>query len=158
MRQSKKITAAVGGLLLLAVIFFIASKAQAQASLDFPSYFAGLSSQDLKVTVENIVRIVFGFLGILAVLLILYGGFVWFTSAGNEAKISQAKRIITSAVVGLVLILMSYAIAGFVVNSLLGNGGGPGGPGGPGGGTPPPVAIGNGIIESHYPGVNATDI
>lgn len=95
-----------------------ASKAQAAASIDFPSTFAGLSSQDLKVTIGNIVQIVLGFLGILTVLIILLGGFQWMTSGGNEDKIGQAKKMISSGVVGLVIVLAAYAIAGFVVNNL----------------------------------------
>ena len=142
---------------VVTAIIIIPFVVSAQTSLDFPSSFAGLSSQDLKVTIQNIVRIVLGFLGILAVLLILYGGFVWMTSGGNADKISQAKKIIISAVIGLLLILTSYGIASFIINNLIGGtstGVPPGGPPGP----PPPTAIGSGIIESHYPGVDATGI
>lgn len=142
---------------VIAAIVIIPFVVSAQTSLDFPSSFAGLSSQDLKVTIQNIVRIVLGFLGILAVLFILYGGFVWMTSGGNADKISQAKKIIVSAVIGLLLILTSYGIASFIINNLIkgtSTGVPPSGPPGP----PPPTAIGSGIIESHYPGVDATGI
>src|SRR3989344_4946322 len=97
-----------------------ASRANAQISIDFPTNFAGFSSQDLKVTIENIIRIVLGFLGVVTVLIILYGGFVWLTSFGNEDKIDQAKKLISAGVVGLVVVLATYAISSFVVNSLAG--------------------------------------
>jgi len=97
---------------------FVASRASAAISIDFPASFAGFSSQDLKETIENIIRIILGFLGIITVIIILYGGFIWFSSFGNEDKIAQAKKIISAGVVGLVIVLSAYAIATFVINSL----------------------------------------
>lgn len=77
----------------------------------------GLGSADLKQTVLNIITFVLGLLGLIAVIMILYGGFIWLTAGGNEDKVSSAKRIISSAIVGLVVILISWAIVNFVVRS-----------------------------------------
>lgn len=133
--------------------------ALAQVSTDFPTSFAGFSSQDLKVTIQNIVRIILGFVGFIFLLLLLYGGFTWMTSGGDEKKIMRAKKIITSAVIGLLITLSSYAIAGFIIRSFTGasqNGGVGSGTGtGPGGFG---FALGSGALESHYPGRNASDI
>lgn len=114
----KKILQAVSTLPALLIGWTVASRAQAEASVDFPTTFAGLSSQDIKVTIGNIVQIVLGFLGILTVLIILLGGFKWMTSGGNEEKIDEAKKLISAGVVGLVIVLAAYAIAGFIVNNL----------------------------------------
>lgn len=100
----------------LPVVAF-ATRAQA-VSIDFPANFAEFSSQDLKTTISNIIRIILGFLGIITIIIILYGGLIWMTSFGNEDKIDQAKKLIGSGVVGLLLVLASYAIASFVINSL----------------------------------------
>jgi hypothetical protein len=59
-----------------------------------------------------------GFLGIIFLVLTLYGGFIWMTSAGNEAKVYKAKKILESAVIGLIIIMASYSITVFVFNSL----------------------------------------
>jgi TRAP-type C4-dicarboxylate transport system permease small subunit len=48
--------------------------------------------------------------GILALLMIVIGGFQWLTSAGNEQAIKGAKEKIFSAILGLVIVLMSYVI------------------------------------------------
>lgn len=96
----------------------LAVRANAQVSIDFPTSFAGFSSQDVKDTIENIVRIIVGFLGIITIIIILVGGFKWMTSAGNEDKIAEAKKLISAGVVGLVVVLAAYAIASFVINSL----------------------------------------
>ncbi len=81
--------------------------------------FTGLGTKDLREGIMAIVRILLGFLGIIAILIMLYGGFVWLTSAGNEEKVGQAKKIITAAIIGLVIIFVSYAIAEFVITQLL---------------------------------------
>jgi cysteine-rich repeat protein len=92
----------------------------------------GLAQNDLQVSIVNIVRIILGFLGIVAVIIILYGGFIWMTAGGDANKIVRAKQILISAVVGLIIILSSFVIASFIINSLQGTlgGGTPGGPGG----------------------------
>ncbi len=76
-----------------------------------------LGSADLKETVLNIITFVLGLLGLIAVIMILYGGFVWLTAGGNEDKVGSAKKIISAAIVGLIVILLSWAIVNFVVKS-----------------------------------------
>jgi Zn-dependent protease with chaperone function len=89
-----------------------------ELGLDYGTY-TGLGTKDLKEGVMTIVKYLFGFLGIIAILLMLYAGFIWMTAAGNEEKVSQAKKILTAAIIGLVIIFISYAIAAFVVNQLI---------------------------------------
>jgi amino acid transporter len=59
-----------------------------------------------------------GFLGIIAVVIILFGGFRWMTAAGNEDQVSTAKKMIGAGVIGLIIILMAFGIAQFVLNAL----------------------------------------
>jgi len=86
--------------------------------LDYGTY-TGLGTKDIREGVMSIVTVLLGFLGIIAIIIILYGGFVWLTSAGNEEKVGQAKKIITSGIIGLVIIFISYAVATFVINELI---------------------------------------
>jgi Zn-dependent protease with chaperone function len=60
-----------------------------------------------------------GLLGLVAVVIILLGGFKWMTSGGEETKVGEAKKLIISGVIGLIIILSAYAIANFVVGSIL---------------------------------------
>ena len=57
-------------------------------------------------------------LGIIFVCLIIYGGFLWMTSGGNEVKVMKAKEVLAQAVIGLVIIMSAYAITFFVFQSL----------------------------------------
>lgn len=79
---------------------------------------SGLSAQDPRLSVVRIINFVLGLLGIIAVVLIIYAGFMWMTSAGNEDRIETAQQILWGAIIGLVIIFASYAITRFVVTNL----------------------------------------
>ena len=72
----------------------------------------------LIATIARLINIILGFLGVLVVVGILYGGFKRMTAAGNEDQISSGNKIMGAGIVGLVIVLAAYAIAAFVVNQL----------------------------------------
>ncbi|MFC1662555.1 hypothetical protein ACFL04_00090 [Patescibacteria group bacterium] len=77
----------------------------------------GLGSADLKDTLINILEWILGILSILAVAFVIYGGFIWLTAAGDETKLDKAKKIISAAVVGLVIVILAWAIVIFVAGT-----------------------------------------
>ena len=77
----------------------------------------GLGNADLKKTVLNIVQYALGLMTLIAVILIIYAGFIWLTAAGNEDNVEKAKRIISAAVVGLIIILLAWAVVIFVTRT-----------------------------------------
>jgi len=79
----------------------------------------GLGTKDIRTTIASIINVAMGLLGIVAVVLILYGGFTWMLAGGTPDKVEKAKKIIGYGVIGLVIILCAYAIATFVINSLM---------------------------------------
>ncbi len=79
----------------------------------------GLGNRDPRAIVASVIRIILGFLGIVAVIIILLGGFKWMTAGGNEEKVGEARKLIGQGVIGLVIILAAFGIATFVINSLL---------------------------------------
>lgn len=79
---------------------------------------AGLGGGDIRLIVGRIISVALGLLGIIAVCLILYAGFMWMTAGGNEEKVATAKKTIMSAVIGLVIIMSAYAITRFVIGEL----------------------------------------
>lgn len=81
---------------------------------------AGLGSTNLVSAITSIIRVAMGFLGIIAVIIILLGGFKWMTAAGDDKKIGDAKKLIYSGIVGLVIILSAFAIASFVISQITG--------------------------------------
>ncbi len=79
----------------------------------------GLTASDPREVAARIINVLLGFLGIIAVVIVLYGGFMWMTAAGNEERISKAKQILTAGIIGLVIIIMAWAIASYVVRTLI---------------------------------------
>ncbi|MBI5728947.1 MAG: IPT/TIG domain-containing protein [Candidatus Magasanikbacteria bacterium] len=129
-------------LLVIGAGFFVAQGARAQtiSSNDLGiSYGAatGLGATDIRLTIARIIRAALGFLGVIAVMVILYGGFLYMTAGGNEEKVSEAKKILINGAIGLVIILSAFSIASFVVSKLTGatTGAEPGTGGGGGGGS-----------------------
>lgn len=79
---------------------------------------AGLGSTDLPTTIASIIRVILSFLGIVAVVIILLGGFKYMTAGGQDQKVQDAKKLIIAGIIGLAIILSAYAIASFVIGSL----------------------------------------
>lgn len=79
----------------------------------------GLGSQDLREIVTSFIRVLLGFLGLIAVVIILVGGFKWMTAMGNDSKVDEAKDLIKAGVIGLVIILGAYAIANFAITQII---------------------------------------
>lgn len=79
----------------------------------------GLGQGDLNDTIGAIIRAALGFLGVIAVVIILFGGFKWMTAGGNEERVGEAKKLIIAGIIGLAIILSAYAIASFVIGQLI---------------------------------------
>ncbi len=78
----------------------------------------GEGDDGLINTVTSIINVALGLLGIVAVVIILVAGFKWMTAGGNEEQVAEAKKRISQGVIGLAIILASYAIANFVISEL----------------------------------------
>lgn len=76
------------------------------------------TNDDARVVVVRIINLALTFLGLIAVVLILWGGFKWMTAGGNDENVDAAKKIIIAAVIGLAIIISAYAIANFFINSI----------------------------------------
>ncbi len=90
--------------------------AEADLGLNYAMNF-GLQAQngDVRDVAVSIVRYLMTFLGIIAVIIILIGGFRWMTAAGNEDKVASAKKTIIAGAIGLVIVIAAFAIVTFVV-------------------------------------------
>lgn len=119
---------------------------------------------DLTTIIGRIIYVALSFVGIILLGLLIYAGYLWMTSGGDAAKIEQAKSYIKNAVIGLVIIVSSFAITSFILAQLAGVAGFGGGSGtapfGNGYNSFPSHAgsLGSGIIESHLPQRNATGV
>lgn len=104
MTKKSLFTVVCVALLLAPVLSF----AQYNSSLARPT---GLTTTtDAKTLIMTVVLWVLGFAAALAILMIIVGGIAYIVSAGNDSHIEMAKRTVIYAVIGLVVVLLSYAI------------------------------------------------
>jgi len=113
--------------LLLLLLLGLPQLASAQPSVgdwgvnDFAAGGVNLGTRTLRETIAGIINIALGFLGILATLLILFGGFTMMTSGGNADKKSGGQNAAVAGAIGLIIILTAYAISRFVLASVANN-------------------------------------
>ncbi len=78
----------------------------------------GLGNADLRQVGINIIRWLLGFVSLVAVVYLIYGGYLWLTAAGNEQRVEKAKQVILQALIGLVIIILAWAIVLFVARTI----------------------------------------
>lgn len=74
--------------------------------------------QSLESIVADVISILLGLVGIIFMLLSLYGGYIWMTSAGEPDKIKKAKGLILNGAIGMLIILTAYSITYFVARQI----------------------------------------
>ncbi len=82
-----------------------------------PNYFSETRQEgSLLIIIGGLINVFMGLLGMLAVVLMLYGGFIWMTAQGDPEKVQKAQNIIKTAVVGIIVIFAAWALATFAIN------------------------------------------
>lgn len=70
--------------------------------------------QDVRLYVVALIKMVLSVTGFLFLALVVYGGYLWMTAAGNEETLTKAKQIISKAIVGFVVIMAAYSLTAFI--------------------------------------------
>lgn len=77
------------------------------------------TQQDLPTLIGNFINVFLSILGIIFVVLVVYAGFLYMTASGEDEKVKKAKKLLTQAVIGIVIVVTAYAISSFVIDSLI---------------------------------------
>lgn len=72
----------------------------------------------LSTVVGRMISVILGISGILFLCLMVYAGILYLTANGEEANVKKAKQLITSAIIGIIIVMASYAITAYVVAAL----------------------------------------
>lgn len=67
---------------------------------------------------KDLVNIMLFAVGILAVIMLIWGGIRYVLSGGDSGAVSSAKKTILYAVVGLIVAILAYAIVNFVITTI----------------------------------------
>ncbi len=108
----------VGSLSMLSMFGFVANAALLNAT-DVPGSVTEASGgqTSLRGLILTIVDYFLGFLGLLAVIMVIYGGVTYVSSAGNDEAVGKAKKIIMYALIGIVIILLSFVVVKAVLEA-----------------------------------------
>lgn len=68
--------------------------------------------------IGNIIKALLGVIGSIALVMFVYGGFLWMTAAGEKAKVTKGADTMLWAVLGLTVIFSSYALVRFVIEKV----------------------------------------
>ena len=73
---------------------------------------------DFPGMVQKVLNWIFGIIGIVAVVMIIIGGFNMMTSSGDPGKVKKGKDTILYGIIGLVIALLAFAIVNFVITGI----------------------------------------
>jgi len=108
---------------LLAINYFGVDLAHAQliSGDDSPSNITDATGGEgsFRTLARTIVNFFLYFLGFIATVMFIYGGVLYVTAAGNDENVQKAKKVLLYAIVGILVILLSFAI----VNTIIGGAG-----------------------------------
>lgn len=115
------ISVLVLGIAIVALIFSHTTLAQAGDIQRGVNSVGGAEAVSFDSALANVVNTLLFVIGAVSVIMIIYGGFRYVTSAGEASAVKSAKDTIMYAVVGLVIALVAWGIADFVINALTGS-------------------------------------
>lgn len=76
------------------------------------------SSSFISSRLGLLIGAILSFIGVIFMVLIIFGGFMWMLARGNEQQVDKARDIITRAIIGLIIVLSAYAITAFIGEQL----------------------------------------
>jgi hypothetical protein len=79
------------------------------------------SAESLDFGAGIIVNLILSFVGVVFMVLLIFGGILWMTAGGNEQRVDKAKSTITRAIIGLAVVLLAYAISILIVTAFSGS-------------------------------------
>jgi len=106
----------IKGIIYLALLFLlmpVTHVGQAAVTLGNP-----LPVNSLPELINNVIKGLLGIVGAVSLLMVVIGGIQWMTSGGNSERVKRGKDTLVWAILGLVVVFLSYAIINFVFQSL----------------------------------------
>jgi cbb3-type cytochrome oxidase subunit 3 len=117
-KMNKKVFKLLFIVICLGLLFcFSTANAVTLGGLDYTRFGAGYDpifrTEPIRI-VGAIVRLVLSMAGVFFLCLMIYAGYIWMFARGNEQEVERAKKIIRNAIIGIVIMMFSYAITVFV--------------------------------------------
>ena len=103
-------------------VFLLANYANTALAVTFDSGFVdptpptGASTSSFDVILHGITNWILGFAAAISVLMIIAGGVMYMTSAGDQTKADSGKKTVTNGIAGLVVVGLAYAIVVMIIS------------------------------------------
>lgn len=89
---------------------------QQEGMSEVKTVFGGFrAEQDIRQIAVKLILIALSFLGIIFLGLTIYAGFLYMTAGGNQEKTSESLKLLRNAIIGLLIIAVSWAITRFMI-------------------------------------------
>lgn len=79
-------------------------------------------TSSIEGIIANVVSVILSFLGVIFIILIIFAGFSWMTAGGNEEQVKKAQKVLKNSIIGLIVVLASYALSWLILNIFLDSG------------------------------------
>ena len=83
-----------------------------------PGLFSTRFGTDFKSIIYGAINILLGIAGTLAILFVIIGGYQYLTSGANPEMAERGKKTLTNAIIGLVIIILSYTVVSIIYKTL----------------------------------------
>jgi cbb3-type cytochrome oxidase subunit 3 len=114
----KKIVSVISLLIISIIVKPANAITMKLGGLDSTAKNAGYVKKSVTDLTGNALSIILSSIGILFLGLMIYGGITWMTAQGNIDQVSKAKNLIIASVIGLIIIVMAFAITAFIGDSI----------------------------------------
>lgn len=71
-----------------------------------------------ETLIGQVIRVIISFVGVIFLVLMIYGGYLWMLARGNDQQVEKAKNLITAAIIGLIIVLAAYAITYILIDKI----------------------------------------
>ena len=89
------------------------------AATTYGPYTATANETTLATTLGLVINVALSILGVIFIFIIILAGYQWMTAQGNEQSVTKAKDSMTRAVIGLIVVISSYAIWTFIKTTFI---------------------------------------
>jgi len=79
-----------------------------------------LGNVTMITIIARVIKFVLGIVGVLALIMIIYGGILWMTSGGNVDQVKKGRNTLVWAILGLAIVFFAYSIVTFVIKKFVG--------------------------------------
>jgi len=113
-----------GVLLIVVLVLFLCNSVPVlgispRDALNVVAERAGIQTKsNLSYILGQIFKKILGVLGLILLVLFIVGGVNWMTSGGSSEKIKKARALLINAIVGLIIILLSYSLVDFIIKRM----------------------------------------